>query len=183
MGSAQSVENVYQKKLVVICEPDPSDYQDRGLMTSEEELPNIENRWTEYRDVASEPFKNIYFYSQRNHPAMVGYMEEFPSYYVVFQTATLWWSIAKDKHYVVMQKSAIQRDVVNYVYGMPNKFRCLEKEAKGKGSVSTLMNWLHQEKLVSTPYDFYNNNSKHFADNIFNQFNDGELKVNSCPIM
>lgn len=187
MGSAHSREHesIYEKKLIVITEPHPSEYQQLGLTASEEELSNIfETQWADYKDVASEKFKNVFLYSQKNHPALLGRGKEFPSYFVVFETASWWWSIAKDNQYVLMQRSSTKNDVINYSYGNLNRFIQRVKYASSSGSVYTLIDWLHQKKLVSTPYDYSNNNSKHFADNIFNQFCDGQVHIeSSCLIM
>lgn len=187
MGSSHSREHesIYERKLIVITEPHPSEYQQRGLTAAEEELSNIfENQWADYRDVASETLKNVFLYSQKNHPALLGRGKEFPSYFIVLETDSWWWSIAKDNQYVVMQRSNTKDNVINYSYGNLNRFIQRVKHAKSNGTIHTLIDWLHQNKLVSTPYDYFNNNSKHFADNIFNQFSNGEVHTeSSCLIM
>lgn len=189
MGSSYSNANgsMYEKKLVVLTETDPDEYKGRGLLASEEELSNIfENQWADYRDDASEEFGAVYLYSKKKSPAMIGYLdfEEFPSYFVAFKTTSWWWSIAKDNQFVVLQRSDVSRNVINYTYGRLNSFVELEKQANSSGSIVTLIDWLLKEKHVSTPYNYSTNNSQHFADSVFNRFNFGEIPIeSSCTIM
>lgn len=92
--------------------------------------------------------------------------------FVVFETEFWWWSIEKNDAGITLQRSKRKNSVL-YEYRRESRVKpiTLVMTAKGRGSVSDLVDLLWTQDHLNRTYHFLLENCKYFAAAVFNQTN------------
>ena len=99
--------------------------------------------------------------------------------FVVLETTKWWWSIEKDDARILIQKSKQLKDVRDSVDTIEDGQHFIKERRtpvcelsydKGRKSMKDLIDFLYNTDELNNKYDLLNNNCKHFAKRIFDEF-------------
>ena len=96
--------------------------------------------------------------------------------FIVFKTTSgvdgdYWWSLEKDRKYIVLQRSGNQDDVQDKLYGEKrNNVKSIEKNLVGKGSIKDLFVIVWAYQAISEKYHIFKSNCQSFVTLVSKKF-------------
>jgi hypothetical protein len=102
--------------------------------------------------------------------------------FIVFKTTSgvdgdYWWSLEKDRKYIVLQRSGNQDDVQDKLYGEKrNNVKSIEKNLVGKGSIKDLFVIVWAYQTISEKYHIFKSNCQSFVKLVSNKITETQYE-------